>query len=385
MHGELYQPLGLGLDQGKARRRLSPRTFGGLALAAFVVGGSLATAIFGQPERRVTDYFADVSPTISSEQAAAVTVTAVKPTPVVKRPMPNVISGPDDPVLHEGGAGFRIEDPVSYRQRPSVAHLPDPDLVEESAYGPLPKRGADGRRPFDVYAGAWSGNPGARIAVVVGGLGISQTGTLNALDALPASVTLGFAPAGNSLGRWMQEARRGGHELLLQVPLEPIGYPQIDPGRNTVTVADAAAGRFDALYASLGRISNYVGVMNYMGGRFTGDPSAMEPLIAELGRRGLMYLDDSSSMRSLAKDTATLQNVPVAAADVMIDQTQDPADIRRQLDTLERIARAEGTAIGVASAFDVSVAVIAEWIAAASGRGIEIVPVSALAQDSERR
>lgn len=385
MHGELYEPLGLDLDDGKARRRPSASVLGGLSLAALVVAGSLATAVLGQPERRVTDYFAEEAAATTAADQLAVTMTAAGPAPVAKAPLPIVISGPDDPALREGGIGFRVEDPVSYRQSPSVAHLPDPDLIEESAYGPLPTRGADGRRPFDVYAGASSGTPGARIAIVVGGLGISQTGTLNALNALPASVTLGFAPAGNSLGRWMQDARRGGHELLLQVPLEPIGYPQIDPGANTVTVADAAAGRFDALYASLGRITNYVGIMNYMGGRFTGDPSAMEPLIAELGRRGLMYLDDSSSMRSLAKDTATLRNVPVAASDVMIDATQDAADIRRQLDTLERIARAEGAAIGVASAFDVSVAVIAEWIAEASGRGIEIVPVSALAEDSERR
>ncbi|HDZ71361.1 MAG TPA: hypothetical protein ENH55_00825 [Aurantimonas coralicida] len=387
MHGELYEPLGLDLDGGNARRRPSASTLGGLTLAALVVAGSLTTALLGQPERRVTDYFAEeTAATIAADQIAATTVTVAKPSRVAKAPLPIVYSGPDDPALHEGGGiGFRIEDPVTYRQRASDAHLPDPDLIEESGYGPLPTRGADGRRPFDVYAGSSSGTLGARIAIVVGGLGISQTGTLNALNALPGSVTLGFAPAGNSLDRWMQDARRGGHELLLQVPLEPIGYPQIDPGKNTVTVADAAAGRFDALYASLGRITNYVGIMNYMGGRFTGDPSAMEPLIAELGRRGLMYLDDSSSLRSLAKDTATLQNVPVAASNVMIDETQDAADIRRQLDTLERIARAEGAAIGVASAFDVSVAVIAEWIAEASGRGIEIVPVSALAEDTERR
>jgi len=386
MHGELYEPLGLDRDDGEARRRPSASALGGLTLAALVVVGSLATALLGQPERRVTDYFAEeAAATIAADQIAPATVTVAKPSRVAKAPLPIVFSGPDDPALREGGIGFRVEDPVSYRQRPSDAHLPEPDLIEESAYGPLPTRGADGRRPFDVYAGSSSGTPGARVAIVVGGLGISQTGTLNALKALPGSVTLGFAPAGNSLDRWMQDARRGGHELLLQVPLEPIGYPQIDPGKNTVTVADAAAGRFDALYASLGRITNYVGIMNYMGGRFTGDPSAMEPLIAELGRRGLMYLDDSSSLRSLAKDTATLQNVPVAASNVMIDETQDAADIRRQLDKLERIARAEGAAIGVASAFDVSVAVIAEWIAEASGRGIEIVPVSALAEDTERR
>ena len=72
-------------------------------------------------------------------------------------------------------------------------------------------------------------------------------------------------------------------------------------------------------------------------------------------------------------------------SDLSIDRSQDPADIRSQLDTLERIARAEGTAIGVASAFDVSVATIAKWIGEARGRGIEIVPLSALANDPERR
>ena len=125
--------------------------------------------------------------------------------------------------------------------------------------------------------------------------------------------------------------------------------------------------------------------MNYMGGRFVAEPAAMEPLIAELGRRGLMFFDDASSLRSVAADTAQLQSVPAAVSDLSIDRSQDPADIRSQLDTLERIARAEGTAIGVASAFDVSVATIAKWIGEARGRGIEIVPLSALANDPERR
>ena len=263
--------------------------------------------------------------------------------------------------------------------------MPDDALIEDSAYGPLPARAPDGRRPYDVYAGAWSGKPGTRIAIVVGGLGISQTGTMNAIGSLPPGVTFGFSPSGNSLDRWMQQARRSGHELVLQVPLEPVGYPQVDPGEDTLTVDNAAAGDLSALHASLATITNYVGIMNYMGGRFVAEPAAMEPLIAELGRRGLMFFDDASSLRSVAADTAQLQSVPAAVSDLSIDRSQDPADIRSQLDTLERIARAEGTAIGVASAFDVSVATIAKWIGEARGRGIEIVPLSALANDPERR
>ena len=87
-------------------------------------------------------------------------------------------------------------------------------------------RGADGRRPVDVYARPWSGARGARVAIVIGGLGLSQTGTQAAIAKLPAEMTLAFAPQGNSIGRWMQEARRKGHEIVMQVPLEPFDYPE---------------------------------------------------------------------------------------------------------------------------------------------------------------
>ena len=381
MRGPLYQPLGLDLDDGVIRRRrLSAATIGFACAATTIIAGSTAIALFGQPQPRMVDRFA-----VAASSEPAPTVVAASPAPVVREPLPVVISGSDTAPPPHGGVGFRVEDPQSLRQNPSTAHMPDDALIEDSAYGPLPARAPDGRRPYDVYAGAWSGKPGTRIAIVVGGLGISQTGTMNAIGSLPPGVTFGFSPSGNSLDRWMQEARRSGHELVLQVPLEPVGYPQVDPGEDTLTVDDAAAGDLSALHASLATITNYVGIMNYMGGRFVAEPAAMEPLIAELGRRGLMFFDDASSLRSVAADTAQLQSVPAAVSDLSIDRSQDPADIRSQLDTLERIARAEGTAIGVASAFDVSVATIAKWIGEARGRGIEIVPLSALANDPERR
>lgn len=381
MRGPLYQPLGLDLDDGVIRRRrLSAATIGFACAATTIIAGSTAIALFGQPQPRMVDRFA-----VAASSEPAPTVVAASPAPVVREQLPVVISGSDTAPPPRGGVGFRVEDPQSLRQNPSTAHMPDDALIEDSAYGPLPARAPDGRRPYDVYAGAWSGKPGTRIAIVVGGLGISQTGTMNAIGSLPPGVTFGFSPSGNSLDRWMQEARRSGHELVLQVPLEPVGYPQVDPGEDTLTVDDAAAGNLSALHASLATITNYVGIMNYMGGRFVAEPAAMERLIAELGRRGLMFFDDASSLRSVAADTAQLQSVPAAVSDLSIDRSQDPADIRSQLDTLERIARAEGTAIGVASAFDVSVATIAKWIGEARGRGIEIVPLSALANDPERR
>lgn len=63
---------------------------------------------------------------------------------------------------------------------------------------------------------------------------------------------------------------------------------------------------------------------------------------------------------------------------------RERGEILKKLDELERIARAKGFAIGTGSAFDVTVDAVASWVAEAKKRGIEIVPVSAVASDPER-
>ncbi len=277
-----------------------------------------------------------------------------------------------------------IRDPSAVGQDLRIAHLPDKALVEQTENGPLPIRAADGRRPFDVYARPWSGARGARIAIVIGGLGVSQTGTQEALDKLPAEVTVAFASGGNSIGRWMQTARRSGHEVVMQVPLEPFDYPNVNPGRNTLTIDADAAENIKALHWSLSRTTNYVGVVNYMGARFSADSDAMTVLMTELGKRGLMYLDDGSSARSVSPQAAAKNRVPFAAADTAIDAKQDRGEILKKLDELERTARANGFAIGTGSAFPVTVDTLSGWVAEARKRGIEIVPISALAEDPER-
>lgn len=284
----------------------------------------------------------------------------------------------------EDGSIIVIRDPSTLTRSEMLVHLPHPDLVEESQFGPLPQRSTSGLRPFDAYRGSWSGTRGARIALVIGGLGLSQTGTQAAIETLPSGVTLAFAPLGNSLDRWMKQARREGHELFLQIPMEPFDYPSVDPGRGTLTVDAAPAERRATLYGSLGQMTNYVGLVNYMGARFTADPGAMEALMEELARRGLGYLDDGSSARSLAGQSAERAGVPFAAADVAIDTVRERGAVLKELDQLERIARAEGSAIGIGAAFDITVDAVAAWIGEARQRGVEIVPVSALADDPEK-
>jgi uncharacterized protein len=378
---EIDRPLGR--DTARPARSLQPPRASSvlLGLAALAVfGGSAAIALRERPYRAPRQ--AVVSAPV---ETASETARPAQPESLL-RPANPPSSGPSiikvDPPA--GGSGtIVVRDPSAVHQSLLTAHLPDRAAVEESEYGLLPKRAADGRRPFDIYARPWSGARGARVAIVVGGLAVSQTGTQAAIEKLPAEVTLAFASGGNSIDRWMQEARRKGHEILMQVPLEPFDYPNVDPGRHTLTVDARPEENVDRLHRALARTTNYTGVMNYMGARFVADRGAMSVLMDELGERGLMYLDDGSSARSQAEELAKSFRAPFAAGDIPIDQQRDRGEILKKLDEVERTARAKGFAVGIGSAFDVTVDAVAQWAQEARKRGIEIVPISALAHDPE--
>lgn len=280
------------------------------------------------------------------------------------------------------GSGPVLIDGQRLGQDPRFAAQPNDSLLEDTPYGRLPIIGPDGTRPMDQYARPWSGARGTRIAIVVGGLGLSQTGTQRAIQQLPAGVTLGFASTGNSLQRWMQEARRAGHEIVMQVPFEPFDYPANDPGPGTLLTKSSPAENLKRLHVAMGEITNYVGVMNYLGARYLADASAMEPVLQDISKRGLLFLDDGSSAQSKTETVAKAVEMPYAFGDLTLDDQVQTGAILKKLDDLERIADRKGSAIGIASAFDESIAAIREWSEKASQRGVEIVGVSAIARDN---
>lgn len=259
-----------------------------------------------------------------------------------------------------------------------------PGLVEESSYGPLPRISDAGVAPFDAYARAsvTPASAGGRplIAIVVTGLGLNLAGTLDAIEQLPDTFTLAFAPYGSNLGRAIAAAQAEGHEILLEVPLEPFDYPENDPGPDTLLTGQAPRDNIDRLYAVMGRIGGYVGLINNMGARFTASASDFGPMMEELGTRGLGYLDDGSSNRSLAGQLAKANRVPFNRADQVLDSNPARVPILDALEALEVRAREQGSAIGIVSALPVSVQTLAEWARGIEDRNILVVPASALMQ-----
>jgi uncharacterized protein len=257
----------------------------------------------------------------------------------------------------------------------------DSRLVEVSRHGAIPRVGNDGTRPLDLYASSAAAavdRKMPRIAIVVGGLGIGGGTTAEAIGKLPDSITLAFAPYGGELSRWAARARGTGHEIMLQLPMEPFDYPDNDPGPQTLLSNLSPEQNIDRLHWMLSRMQGYVGVTNYMGARFTSNETMLGAVLRDVGKRGLLYLDDGSSPRSVATKSADAAKAPFVKADLVVDAAPNWADIDAALAKLEIIAAERGVAIGTASALPLSIERIARWAKAAKERGIRIVPLSAI-------
>ncbi|MHA1524919.1 MAG: divergent polysaccharide deacetylase family protein [Alphaproteobacteria bacterium] len=269
-----------------------------------------------------------------------------------------------------------------------LARAPVADLVERTEFGALPRIAADGRKPAQVYARPLSPTGADRtmvqVAVLIGGMGISTSGTSAAIKTLAPAVTLAFAPYGGNLQSWVDRARSQGHEVMLQIPMEPFDYPDNDPGPHTLLTTLKDKENLTRLNWLLGRFTGYTGITNYMGAKFTATEAALKPIMAQVTARGLSYFDDGASPRSRAATLAQAAQTTFIRGNVLLDVEQSSAAIDKALLKLETVAKERGFAIGVGTALPVTIQRVAQWAKGLRQRGIALVPVSAIFETEQR-
>src|SRR5258706_1220457 len=258
--------------------------------------------------------------------------------------------------------------------------IADPALIEDSATGPLPRVARDGRVPLSAYARAFEANDKRpRIAVVIRGLGVGSSNTALALTQLSSEINFAFVPFAPDLQGDVDKARGAGHEIMIELPMEPFDFPDSDPGPHALLAAASSEENVKRLDWSLSRATGYVGVMNLLGGRFMGEERAIEPILETVSKRGLLFFDNGASSSSVAITSARHVKATIATGTMALDSVQTQTAIDAKLADLETAARQDGYAIGVASAYPVTIARIAEWARNADARGFHLVPISALA------
>lgn len=298
--------------------------------------------------------------TPASEPVPAANIVA--PVAVAAAPLPPALKPPPRP----GGA---------------IA-LPDPALEEPSEAfqgGVVPRIGPDGAEPMRVYAAGYdAADRRPRIAILFGGIGMSELDSAEAVRALPAAVSLAVSPYGAHLDSLLNRARAAGHELLVALPMEPQGYPLQDAGNLSLMTGLTQAANAHHLDWALSRFAGYVGATGALGpmrGERFAASEGMAMVLETLARRGLLYVDP----RPGATTVAAAALPPLRDADLVIDEQPGRGEIEAHLARLEQIARDRGVAIGLIGApMPVTTARLAAWSTTLAQRGFQLVPVSAV-------
>jgi polysaccharide deacetylase 2 family uncharacterized protein YibQ len=255
---------------------------------------------------------------------------------------------------------------------PAILAVP---LAPPPALVPAPPPAAE--PPWLRFAGATVEADGRPVvAIVIDDLGPDRARTERAA-ALPAAVTLSFVAYAGEVRSEAESARRGGHELLVHVPMEPVDRSN-DMGPNGLATALPHDELLRRLRWDLDRLDAYVGINNHMGSRFTADAQAMAPVIEELKSRGLMFLDSRTSAATVGARLAQRAGVPFAERDVFLDDEINSPAIEHRLADVEAASRRTGSAVAIGHPHDATLAALARWIAELPEKGIVLVPLTAI-------
>lgn len=268
-----------------------------------------------------------------------------------------------------------------------LAEAPITGLYEETSAGLLPVISESGQRAVASYARPFPAAPTSeetrpRIAVMITGFGLNRTFAERALEQLPADISLAFTPYSSDLQTQINAARADGHEVALELPMEPFDYPDNDPGPYTLLTNLPEEANRKRLEWLLARATGYFATVNRQGGRFLSEVDSLAPVMMSLKDRGLGFVDTGDGARNATEDAVPATDFNWAVASQVVDATKSKRQIDKALADLEETARKNGMAFGVGTALPITVERVAEWAASLADKGIDLVPVSAALANS---
>ncbi|HOX25655.1 MAG TPA: divergent polysaccharide deacetylase family protein [Candidatus Krumholzibacteria bacterium] len=173
------------------------------------------------------------------------------------------------------------------------------------------------------------------------------------------------------------DARR--REIFLHLPMQPEGYPEVDPGPRAVLIGMPRERIAELLDVALADLPGVRGVNNHMGSAATADRGTMADLMAALKARDLTFLDSLTAAASVAYEAALAAGVPAARNRIFLDDDhQDPESVRSRLRSLVRSARTSGFAVGIGHPHPETLAVLQEELPRLEAAGVCFVTLSEL-------
>jgi polysaccharide deacetylase 2 family uncharacterized protein YibQ len=276
---------------------------------------------------------------------------------------------------------FFVLEKVKKSVPPPVGKKPaitEPQKIPIPKRKEAPKREQIEHRPYTTVVPIPPKHPRKRpvgpgtVAIIIDDMGSSVT-EAKELMAINLPLTFSVIPGLAQVGGVVQAAHARGYQLMIHIPMEPQGYPQRRLEKSGLLLSQSD----DEIQTRLARFVKNVpyarGANNHMGSRFTEDREKMETVLRFLKDKGLFFIDSKTTPHSVGDSVARELGVETASRNVFIDNTQDVAAIKGQLEELASLARRKGSAIGICHPHKTTIQALTELMPELKKEGITFV------------
>jgi len=215
------------------------------------------------------------------------------------------------------------------------------------------------------------------IAIIVDDMG-SSLKEADELLSIGVPITFSIIPGLQKVKGVAAAAKASGRDVMIHIPMEPQGYPKQRLEANGLLVAYSPDELVSRLEKLLEAVPDAVGANNHMGSRFTEIEEKMSPVLGVLKKHGLFFIDSRTTPLSKGFELSHKMGLKSATRNVFLDNDQDVAAIKKQLNSAVGMARKKGGVIAICHPHPATIAALKEAVPELQKNGIRFVPAGEL-------
>lgn len=218
---------------------------------------------------------------------------------------------------------------------------------------------------------------GPKMAIVIDDLGEDFSKAKELLDIFDKNITWSILPYCTHTQDIVSLANKNRVEILLHLPMEPLSYPETNPGPGSLFVDMDKEDIISVLRQDLLQIEGAVGVSNHMGSKFTSDRDSMSYVLTELKKKNLFFLDSLTNSHSQGRELSRQLNLPHMSRDIFLDNEQKVESIIFQLQKAQHLAQRSGQVVAIGHPYEQTLTALKQWSKQRNGQ-VELCKLSQL-------
>jgi polysaccharide deacetylase 2 family uncharacterized protein YibQ len=243
---------------------------------------------------------------------------------------------------------------------------PEPKKTERKSAVPKAKPGSEAAKPQSPEPA----QPLPRLALVIDDLGYIQPELVTRLCSLAVPFSVAVLPFQEHTRESAEIAHRLGKEVMLHLPMEPIGYPGPghDPGPNAILFNLSEAEVRRRVRLALDAVPYRVGANNHMGSRITPDRTRMGWVLQEIKARNFFFVDSRTEKDSVAYDVAEQLGVSSVQRRVFLDDDKAFPEMEKQWERALKLAEKDGFVLIIGHIYPETVEALEKLVPRTKGR-----------------